>query len=120
MHIITLRCFLTRLSAFLTKSESSHPSFNRWILKSNYLASCIEAGKFLYEEPFEWFGTGISDGKKINLEAPRKWRILRQQMRHGAFYGMQIIVYGQLILPTLVSVLNQLIYKAALLYFGIS
>ncbi|KAL6649792.1 hypothetical protein ACP70R_014016 [Stipagrostis hirtigluma subsp. patula] len=73
----------------------------RWILKRDYLSSCAEAGKFLDEEPFEWFGTGLSDGEKISLEAPRKWRILRQQMGHGAFYGMQIIVYGQLILPNL-------------------
>ncbi|XP_062210986.1 BRCT domain-containing protein At4g02110-like [Phragmites australis] len=73
----------------------------RWILKRDYLTSCIEAGKFVDEEPFEWFGTDLSDGEKISLEAPKKWRILRQQMGHGAFYGMQIIVYGQLILPTL-------------------
>ncbi|KAK3147479.1 hypothetical protein QOZ80_3BG0282840 [Eleusine coracana subsp. coracana] len=76
----------------------------RWILKSDYLTSCIEAGKFLDEEPFEWFGTGLSDGEKISLEAPRTWRILRQQMHHGAFYGMQIVVYGQLKLPTLDTV----------------
>ncbi|TVU47343.1 hypothetical protein EJB05_06940 [Eragrostis curvula] len=76
----------------------------RWILKSDYLTSCNEASKFLDEGPFEWFGTGLSDGEKISLEAPRKWRILRQQMRHGAFYGMKIIVYGQLILPTLDTV----------------
>ncbi|KAL6901948.1 hypothetical protein ACP4OV_004824 [Aristida adscensionis] len=73
----------------------------RWIIKTDYLTSCTEVGKLLDEEPFEWFGTGLSDGEKISLEAPRKWRILRQQMGHGAFYGMQIIVYGQLILPKL-------------------
>lgn len=69
-----------------------------------YLTSCIEASKLLDEELFEWFGTGLSDGEKISLEASRKWRILRQQMSHGAFYGMKIIVYGQLILPTLNTV----------------
>lgn len=73
----------------------------RWILKSDYLTSCNEAGKFLDEEPFEWFGTDLNDGETISFEAPRKWRILRQQMGHGAFYGMQIIVYGQLISPSL-------------------
>ncbi|KAL5210251.1 hypothetical protein ABZP36_005874 [Zizania latifolia] len=73
----------------------------RWILKSDYLSSCNEAGKFLEEEPFEWFGTGLNDGETISLEAPKKWRALRQEMGHGAFYGMQIIVYGQLISPTL-------------------
>lgn len=73
----------------------------RWILKSDYLTSCNEAGKFLDEEPFEWFGTGLNDGETISFEAPRKWRILRQQMGHGAFYGMQIIVHGQLISPSL-------------------
>ncbi|KAF0910110.1 hypothetical protein E2562_001338 [Oryza meyeriana var. granulata] len=73
----------------------------KWILKSDYLTSCNEAGKFLHEEPFEWFGTGLNDGKTISFEAPQKWRVLRQQMGHGAFYGMQIIVYGQLVTPSL-------------------
>ncbi|CAN6313071.1 unnamed protein product [Urochloa humidicola] len=76
----------------------------RWILKREYLTSCIEAGRFLYEEPFEWFGTGLNDGETISLDAPRKWRSIRQQMGHGAFYGMQIVIYGQLILPTLDTV----------------
>ena len=69
------------------------------------MTSCVEAGKFLDEEPFEWFGTGLNDGETISFDAPRKWRNIRQQMGHGAFYGMQIVVYGQLILPTLVRVL---------------
>ncbi|KAG2541393.1 hypothetical protein PVAP13_9NG678500 [Panicum virgatum] len=73
----------------------------RWILKREYLTSCVEAGKLLDEEPFEWFGTGLNDGETISFDAPRKWRNIRQQMGHGAFYGMQIVVYGQLILPTL-------------------
>ncbi|PVH32814.1 hypothetical protein PAHAL_9G493600 [Panicum hallii] len=76
----------------------------RWILKREYLTSCIEAGKFVDEEPFEWFGTGLNDGETISFDAPRKWRNIRQQMGHGAFYGMQIVVYGQLILPTLDTV----------------
>ncbi|RLN38618.1 BRCT domain-containing protein [Panicum miliaceum] len=76
----------------------------RWILKREYLTSCIEAGKFVDEEPFEWFGTGLNDGETISFDAPKKWRNIRQQMGHGAFYGMQIVVYGQLILPTLDTV----------------
>ncbi|KXG39536.1 BRCT domain-containing protein At4g02110 isoform X2 [Sorghum bicolor] len=76
----------------------------RWILKREYLTSCIEAGKFLDEEPFEWFGTGFNDGQTISFDAPRKWRNIRQQMGHGAFYRMQIVVYGQLISPTLDTV----------------
>ncbi|XBI44934.1 hypothetical protein VPH35_109529 [Triticum aestivum] len=76
----------------------------RWILKSDYLTSCNEAGKLLAEEPFEWSGTGLNEGETISFEAPRKWRVLRQQMGHGAFYGMQIVVYGQLIALSLDTV----------------
>ncbi|CAM0947202.1 unnamed protein product [Alopecurus aequalis] len=76
----------------------------RWILKTDYLTSCNEAGKLLDEEPFEWSGTGLNEGETISFEAPRKWRVIRQQMGHGAFYGMQIIVYGQLIAPSLDTV----------------
>uniref|UniRef100_A0A8I6XYV1 BRCT domain-containing protein n=2 Tax=Hordeum vulgare subsp. vulgare TaxID=112509 RepID=A0A8I6XYV1_HORVV len=76
----------------------------RWILKSDYLTSCNEAGKLLAEEPFEWSGTGLNEGETISFEAPRKWRVLRQQMGHGAFYGMQIVIYGQLIAPSLDTV----------------
>jgi topoisomerase (DNA) II binding protein 1 len=36
------------------------------------------------EEPFEWFGSGLNDGETISLDAPRKWRSIRQQMGHGA------------------------------------
>jgi len=90
-----------------TKSECSQllSPIIRWILKREYLTSCIEAGKFVDEEPFEWFGTGFNDGETISFDAPRKWRNIRQQMGHGAFYGMQIVVYGQLISPTLVIIL---------------
>uniref|UniRef100_A0ACD5V9H4 Uncharacterized protein n=1 Tax=Avena sativa TaxID=4498 RepID=A0ACD5V9H4_AVESA len=76
----------------------------RWILKPDYLTSCSEAGKLLNEEPFEWSGTGLNEGETISFEAPRKWRVIKQQMGHGAFYGMQIIVYGQLIAPSLDTV----------------
>jgi hypothetical protein len=93
-------------SCLFTKPEcSQHLSPIRWILKREYLTSCIEAGKFLDEEPFEWFGTGFNDGQTISFDAPRKWRNIRQQMGHGAFYRMQIVVYGQLISPTLVIIL---------------
>ncbi|KAM0881776.1 hypothetical protein ACQ4PT_032729 [Festuca glaucescens] len=76
----------------------------RWILKPDYLTSCNEAGKLLDEGPFEWSGTGLNEGETISFEAPRKWRVTKQQMGHGAFYGMQIIVYGQLIAPSLDTV----------------
>ncbi|KAK1614536.1 hypothetical protein QYE76_020053 [Lolium multiflorum] len=76
----------------------------RWILKPDYLTSCNEAGKLLDEGPFEWSGTGLNEGETIGFEAPRKWRVIKQQMGHGAFYGMQIIVYGQLIAPSLDTV----------------
>ncbi|XP_051195342.1 BRCT domain-containing protein At4g02110 [Lolium perenne] len=76
----------------------------RWILKPDYLTSCNEAGKLLDEGPFEWSGTGLNEGETISFEAPRKWRAIKQQMGHGAFYGMQIIVYGQLIAPSLDTV----------------
>ncbi|KAK8497559.1 hypothetical protein V6N13_002962 [Hibiscus sabdariffa] len=73
----------------------------RWILKSDYLSSCNQAGKFLAEEPYEWHENGLSEDGAINLEAPRKWRQLQERTGHGAFYGMRIIVYGECIAPPL-------------------
>ncbi|CAM0907503.1 unnamed protein product [Alopecurus aequalis] len=73
----------------------------RWILKSDYLSACNEAGKFVEEEPFEWHGDGLNNGDTISLDAPRKWRQLRQRTGHGAFYGMKIIIYGECISPSL-------------------
>ncbi|CAH9085660.1 unnamed protein product [Cuscuta epithymum] len=73
----------------------------RWILKVDYLTACNEAGKFLEEEPFEWHKKGLSDDLAISLEAPRKWRLLRERTGHGAFYGMRIVTYGELLLPSL-------------------
>ncbi|XP_062190009.1 BRCT domain-containing protein At4g02110-like isoform X2 [Phragmites australis] len=73
----------------------------RWILKPDYLTACNEAGKLLEEEPFEWHGDGLNSGDTISLDAPRKWRQLRQRTGHGAFFGMQIIIYGECIAPTL-------------------
>nr|CAB3501067.1 unnamed protein product [Digitaria exilis] len=90
---------LRRTEKFLAAAAAG-----RWILKGEYLTSSNEAGNFVDEEPFEWFGTGFNDGETISFDAPRKWRNIRQQMGHGAFYGMQIVVYGQLILPTLDTV----------------
>jgi len=79
----------------------------RWILKPDYLTACNEAGKFLEEEPFEWHGNGLNSGDTISLDAPRKWRQLKQRTGHGAFYGMQVIIYGECIAPTLVSPILQ-------------
>ncbi|KAE8657633.1 hypothetical protein F3Y22_tig00116984pilonHSYRG00048 [Hibiscus syriacus] len=62
-----------------------------------------KAGKFLAEEPYEWHKNGLSEDGAINLEAPRKWRQLRERTDHGAFYGMRIIVYGECIAPPLVA-----------------
>ncbi|KAK8654381.1 hypothetical protein V6N13_128350 [Hibiscus sabdariffa] len=73
----------------------------RWILMSDYLSSCNQAGKFLPEEPYEWHKNGLSEDGAINLEAPRKWRQLQERTGHGAFYGMRIIVYGECIAPPL-------------------
>uniref|UniRef100_A0A1D1Z144 BRCT domain-containing protein At4g02110 n=1 Tax=Anthurium amnicola TaxID=1678845 RepID=A0A1D1Z144_9ARAE len=73
----------------------------RWILKTDYLTACQEAGNFLVEEPFEWYGSGLTEDGTINLEAPRKWRLLRERTGHGAFYGMRIISYGDCIAPSL-------------------
>ncbi|XP_039129847.1 LOW QUALITY PROTEIN: BRCT domain-containing protein At4g02110 [Dioscorea cayenensis subsp. rotundata] len=73
----------------------------RWILKTDYLTASNEAGKFLDEESFEWHRKGLTEDGAISLEAPRKWRLLREQTGHGAFYGMRIIVYGDCIAPTL-------------------
>ncbi|TYH95994.1 hypothetical protein ES332_A12G146900v1 [Gossypium tomentosum] len=73
----------------------------RWILKPEFLSACNEAGKFLAEEPYEWHKNGLSEDGAINLEAPRKWRQLKERTGHGAFYGMRIIVYGECIAPPL-------------------
>nr|XP_051213515.1 BRCT domain-containing protein At4g02110-like isoform X9 [Lolium perenne] len=73
----------------------------RWILKADYLSACNEAGKFLEEESFEWHGDGLNSGDTISLDAPRKWRHLRERTGHGAFHGMKIIIYGECISPSL-------------------
>jgi len=78
----------------------------RWILKSDYLTESSQAEKFLPEEPYEWHKNGLSEDGAINLEAPRKWRLLRQKTGHGALYGMRIVIYGECIAPPLVPSFN--------------
>ncbi|KAI3741758.1 hypothetical protein L1987_59434 [Smallanthus sonchifolius] len=73
----------------------------RWILKTDYLSASNQAGKFLPEETYEWHKNGLSEDGQINLEAPRKWRLLKEKTGHGAFYGMKIIIYGECIAPPL-------------------
>ncbi|KAK9076544.1 hypothetical protein SSX86_004878 [Deinandra increscens subsp. villosa] len=73
----------------------------RWILKTDYLSASNQAGKFLPEETYEWHKNGLSEDGQINLEAPRKWRLLKEKTGHSAFYGMTIIIYGECIAPTL-------------------
>ncbi|XP_072982927.1 BRCT domain-containing protein At4g02110 [Typha latifolia] len=73
----------------------------RWILKTDYLSASSEAGNFLEEETFEWYKNGLTEDGAISLEAPRKWRQLRERTGHGAFYGLRIIIYGECIAPTL-------------------
>ncbi|KAA8543039.1 hypothetical protein F0562_021466 [Nyssa sinensis] len=73
----------------------------RWILKMDYLTASYQAGRFLAEEPYEWHKSGLSEDGAINLEAPRKWRLLRERTGHGAFYGMCIVIYGECIAPPL-------------------
>lgn len=76
-------------------------SSGRWILKTDYLTACVEAGKLLDEEQYEWHKKGLTEDLAINLEAPRKWRLLRERTGHGALYGMRIIIYGDCIVPPL-------------------
>ncbi|KAL5560980.1 hypothetical protein UlMin_030727 [Ulmus minor] len=73
----------------------------RWILKTDYLTASNEAGRFLEEEPYEWHENALNEDGAINLEAPRKWRLLRERTGHGAFYGMRVIIYGECIAPSL-------------------
>ncbi|XP_076905471.1 BRCT domain-containing protein At4g02110-like [Bidens hawaiensis] len=73
----------------------------RWILKTDYLSASNQAGKFVAEEPYEWHKNGLSEDGQISLEAPRKWRLMKEKTGHGAFYGMKIVVYGECIVPPL-------------------
>lgn len=67
----------------------------RWILKMDYLTACNQAGKFVGPE------TGLNEEATISLDAPRKWRQLRERTSHGAFYGMQIVTYRKSFVPSL-------------------
>ncbi|CAH1433221.1 unnamed protein product [Lactuca virosa] len=67
------------------KSEKITPKSGSWILKTDYLSASNEAGRFLTEEPCEWHKNGLSEDGQINLEAPRKWRLLKEKTGHGAF-----------------------------------
>ncbi|CAO2818743.1 unnamed protein product [Amaranthus hypochondriacus] len=72
-----------------------------WILKTDYLTASSQAEKLLPEEPYEWHKNGLNEDGAISLEAPRKWRLLKQKTGHGAFYGMRIVIYGECIAPSL-------------------
>ncbi|KAK6118125.1 hypothetical protein DH2020_048109 [Rehmannia glutinosa] len=72
-----------------------------WILKTDYLTASNESGRFLSEEPYEWHKKCLTEDGAINLEAPRKWRLLRERTGHGAFYGMRVVIYGECIAPPL-------------------
>ncbi|KAL2556601.1 BRCT domain-containing protein [Forsythia ovata] len=85
-----------------------------WILKTDYLAACNEAGRFLIEEPYEWHKKCLTEDGAINLEAPRKWRLVKEITGHGAFYGTRIIIYGECIAPPLEAGPRWLFQKAHL------
>ena len=44
---------------------------------------------------------GFNENGAFNLEAPRKWRLLRERTCHGTFYGMGIRIYGECTAPPL-------------------
>lgn len=83
-----------------------------------------EAGIFLAEEPYELHKKCLSEDGTINLEAPRKWRLLRERTGHGAFYGMHIIIYGECVAPPLVcgrpTMLTSKIFLFKLIDFSFS
>ncbi|XP_058770310.1 BRCT domain-containing protein At4g02110-like [Vicia villosa] len=73
----------------------------RWVLKTDFLTASSQAGKFMPEEPYEWHNNGLTGDGAINMEAPRKWRLVKERTGHGAFYGMRIVVYGACFVPPL-------------------
>ncbi|XP_027938348.1 BRCT domain-containing protein At4g02110 [Vigna unguiculata] len=87
---------LRRVEKFFAAAASG-----RWILKMDYLTDSSQEGKLLAEEPYEWHRNGLSEDGAINMEAPRKWRLVKEKTGHGAFYGMRIVVYGDCIAPPL-------------------
>ncbi|CAJ2629052.1 unnamed protein product [Trifolium pratense] len=87
---------IRRTEKFFAASASG-----RWILKTDFLTASSQAGKLLPEEPYEWHKNGLTEDGAINMEAPRKWRLLKERTGHGAFYGMRIVVYGDCFAPPL-------------------
>ncbi|QHN76947.1 hypothetical protein HN51_054400 [Arachis hypogaea] len=87
---------LRRIEKFFAAAASG-----RWILKTDFLTASNQAGEFVEEEPYEWHDIGLNEDGTIDMEAPRKWRLLKERTGHGAFYGMRIIVYGDCITPPL-------------------
>lgn len=100
--------FFKKISLF-TKIKLYLAHKCRWILKQDYLTASREVGKFLDEEPFEWYKNGLSEDGAINLEASRKWRLMAERTGHGAFHDMRIIVYGECITPPLVYITMKLV-----------
>ncbi|KAJ8558509.1 hypothetical protein K7X08_034038 [Anisodus acutangulus] len=84
-----------------TENFFAAASSGSWILKTDYLTACVEAGKLLDEEPYEWHKKGLTEDLATNLEAPRKWRLLRERTGHGVLHGMRIVIYGDCIVPPL-------------------
>lgn len=64
----------------------------------DYLTACNQAGKFVGPE------TGLNEEATISLDAPRKWRQLKERTSDGAFYGMQIVTYRKSFVPSLVFI----------------
>ncbi|GAU30094.1 hypothetical protein TSUD_38900 [Trifolium subterraneum] len=87
---------IRRTEKFFAASASG-----RWILKTDFLTASSQAGKLLPEEPYEWHKNGLSEDGAINMEAPRKWRLLKERTGHGAFYGLRVVVYGDCFAPPL-------------------
>ncbi|KAJ7556339.1 hypothetical protein O6H91_05G079000 [Diphasiastrum complanatum] len=73
----------------------------RWILTGKYLEASRQAGRFVSEEAYEWYGAGDNDEGTISLGAPRKWRLWKEKTGCGAFYGMRVLIYGECISPPL-------------------
>ncbi|KAL2612988.1 hypothetical protein R1flu_024680 [Riccia fluitans] len=87
-HIV-LPVPLRRTEKFLAGAAAG-----RWILKPEYVQACRDAGRFLEEEQYEWYGAGTNDKGSISFEAPRKWRTQFADTGCGAFYGLRVLFYG--------------------------
>ena len=78
----------------------------RWILQDDYLKDSADAGVFLDEKKYEWYGSGMTEDGSICLEAPRKWREQRENSGCCALEGLRILLYGECIIPSLVSLVQ--------------